>query len=143
MIAQARGFIETYGDSRFDSLDPPPNNPITGSEIPWRKVNIRAGYRKGEGDDRRWYVLPEAWRRRFAPGSIRSMWPSSRRAGHAGARRREPSVAGRFAYPSSRHSVSTFLSRLSSRGESFSLLILLFSKVDFLGGNSGNGGNDK
>jgi putative DNA primase/helicase len=68
MIALARGFIEKYGDSHFDNLDPPPNNPITGSEIPWRKASIRAGYRKGEGEDQRWYVLPEAWRKDICAG---------------------------------------------------------------------------
>ena len=37
-------------------------------------MNIRAGYRKGEGEDRRWYVLPVAWREEvcagFDPGKV-------------------------------------------------------------------------
>jgi putative DNA primase/helicase len=68
MIAQVRRFIEAHGDSRFDNLDPPPNNPLTGQEIERRSVNNRAGWRKGEGEDRRWYVLPETWREEVCAG---------------------------------------------------------------------------
>jgi putative DNA primase/helicase len=67
-IEKVRGFIERYGDSRFDSLDPPPNNPSTGYQSERRPVNDRAGWRKGAGEDRRWYVLPVVWRTEVCAG---------------------------------------------------------------------------
>ena len=60
-IAQVRGYIEAYGDSRFQNLNPQETN-FAGIEIPWPKPSKRAGFRKGEGEDELWYVLPTVWR---------------------------------------------------------------------------------
>jgi uncharacterized protein (DUF927 family) len=68
IVAQVRHFIEANGDARFDDLDPPPVS-LTGVELERRPVVNRAGWRKGEGALRLWYVLPEVWRR--DAGSIR------------------------------------------------------------------------
>ena len=68
MVAQARLFMEAHGDTRFDNLDPPQTNALTGMEIPWRKSNNRAGYRKGEGDNQVWYVTPEVWKKEVCEG---------------------------------------------------------------------------
>ena len=57
-IAQVRHFIENHGEARFE--------PVSGfNEIP---VRDRAGWRKGEGDDRQWLVLPETWRAEVCAG---------------------------------------------------------------------------
>ena len=60
MIAQARLFMEAHSESRFDLVEP--------SDPDRKPVNNRAGYRKGEGDDRRWYVTPEVWRSEICDG---------------------------------------------------------------------------
>jgi putative DNA primase/helicase len=62
IIAQVRKFLEMHGDSRFDDLNPPKKSLFTGAEQERRPVINRAGYRFGEGDARRWYVLPQVWR---------------------------------------------------------------------------------
>ena len=71
-VEQVRLFIERYGDSRFDDLDAPPRTLFTVSgkevEIERRQALDRAGYRKGEGDDRQWFVLPEAFRKTLCAG---------------------------------------------------------------------------
>jgi uncharacterized protein (DUF927 family) len=51
-IAQVRLFIEQHGDSRFEALD--------SADV--RMVSSRAGWRKGNGAEREWWVLPEVWR---------------------------------------------------------------------------------
>ena len=51
-IEQVRLFIEQHGESRFAALD--------GDEA--RSVNNRAGWRKGSGTEREWWVPPEVWR---------------------------------------------------------------------------------
>jgi putative DNA primase/helicase len=57
IIQQVRGFIERYGESRFD--------PIEGAERPALE---RYGWRRGEGDAREWLILPETWRTVFTAG---------------------------------------------------------------------------
>lgn len=56
-IAQVRAFLEKYGESRFE--------PVEGSDI---KVNERAGWRRGYGDDRKWLILPEVWKNTICAG---------------------------------------------------------------------------
>jgi uncharacterized protein (DUF927 family) len=71
IVAQVRHFIEAHGDSRFDDLDPPPKKiSYTGEEIEQarRPVINRAGWRRGVGENRRWYVLPEVWKREICAG---------------------------------------------------------------------------
>jgi uncharacterized protein (DUF927 family) len=59
-VAQVRSVIERYGDSRFDD--------ITVIDPDRRPVADRLGFRKGDGEDRRWLVLPEAWRDEICKG---------------------------------------------------------------------------
>jgi uncharacterized protein (DUF927 family) len=68
IIVQVRRFLEAHGDSRFDDLEPPPKNVFTGQETERKPVINRAGFRKGEGDSRRWLVLPEVWRPEICAG---------------------------------------------------------------------------
>jgi uncharacterized protein (DUF927 family) len=71
IVAQVRHFIEANGEARFDDADPPKKKlSHTGSEIEQehRPVINRAGWRKGSGESRRWYVLPEVWRREICAG---------------------------------------------------------------------------
>jgi uncharacterized protein (DUF927 family) len=59
-ISQVRRFIEAHGDSRFDDITiPDPDR---------RPVINRAGYRRGEGEDRRWLVLPEVFVKEICAG---------------------------------------------------------------------------
>jgi putative DNA primase/helicase len=51
-IQCVRLFIEQHGDARFESVD----------DAGLRPVANRAGYRKGDGAEREWWVLPEVWR---------------------------------------------------------------------------------
>jgi putative DNA primase/helicase len=51
-VEQVRLFIEQHGESRFAAPD--------GDDA--RPVNNRAGWRKGSGTDREWWVSPEVWR---------------------------------------------------------------------------------
>jgi putative DNA primase/helicase len=57
-IAAVRLFIEAHGEARFDSLDD------TGA----RPVNNRAGWRKATGEDRRWLIPTETWKREVCDG---------------------------------------------------------------------------
>ena len=56
-IEQVRRFMEAYGDSRFDpdiaDVRPSPN---------------RAGWRKGDGDEREWLIPPETWKSEICAG---------------------------------------------------------------------------
>jgi uncharacterized protein (DUF927 family) len=66
-IAKVRRFIEVFGESRFDPLIAPTDRdgePVEDAVVADldRKVAVRAGYRKGEGERRRWHVWPEVWR---------------------------------------------------------------------------------
>lgn len=56
-IAQVCLFIEQYGDSRFE---------LIGSED--RPVNNRAGWRKGDGPNREWWIPSGIWRAEVAVG---------------------------------------------------------------------------
>ena len=56
-ISQVRLFIEQYGDARFVSLDDPN-----------RTVFNRAGWRRGDGDDREWLIPPETWKTEVCAG---------------------------------------------------------------------------
>jgi uncharacterized protein (DUF927 family) len=51
-IEAVRLFIERHGEARFE--------PAEGADA--RPVANRAGYRKGAGAEREWWVLPEVWR---------------------------------------------------------------------------------
>jgi len=55
VIGQVRLYFEQHGDSRFDPLDKPETKPSPN----------RAGWRKGEGEEREWLIPPETSRRRF------------------------------------------------------------------------------
>lgn len=68
MLAQVQQFFEMHGESRFDSLDDPPKNAFTGLEIREKPSPQRAGYREGEGEDRRWYAFPQVWRSEICAG---------------------------------------------------------------------------
>ena len=57
-LGQVRLFIEQYGDSRFDPLDNPDAKPSPN----------RAGWRKGEGDEREWLIPPEIWKAEICAG---------------------------------------------------------------------------
>jgi uncharacterized protein (DUF927 family) len=51
-IEQVRRFFEAHGEARFDNLEDPNARPVSN----------RAGWRKGQGEDRRWFVPPETWK---------------------------------------------------------------------------------
>lgn len=57
-IEQVRLFIEAHGESRFQPLD-------DGDAKP---VNNRAGWRKGEGQDREWLIPSETWKAEICNG---------------------------------------------------------------------------
>ena len=57
-VDRVRLFIEQHGDARFASLDDPDERPVAN----------RAGYRKGNGTEREWWVLPEVWRTEICAG---------------------------------------------------------------------------
>jgi putative DNA primase/helicase len=57
-IECVRLFIEQHGDARFASVDEPDARPVAH----------RAGYRKGSGTEREWWVLPEVWRTEICAG---------------------------------------------------------------------------
>jgi putative DNA primase/helicase len=57
-IEAVRLFIEQHGDARFASVDDADARPVAN----------RAGYRKGSGAEREWWVLPEVWRTEICAG---------------------------------------------------------------------------
>jgi uncharacterized protein (DUF927 family) len=57
-IDQVRSMIEAHGESRFQSVDDPNAKPVSN----------RLGYRKGHGDKREWWVLPQMWKTEFCCG---------------------------------------------------------------------------
>jgi uncharacterized protein (DUF927 family) len=59
-MAQVKGIIERFGDSRFDD--------ITTPDPDRRPVADRLGFRRGVGGGRQWLVLPEAWRSEVCVG---------------------------------------------------------------------------
>jgi uncharacterized protein (DUF927 family) len=64
-IAQVRRYIEAYGESRFDPLgggaDSGREDDIT-FDVDAKRAALRAGFRKWQGEHRRWLVFPEMWR---------------------------------------------------------------------------------
>jgi putative DNA primase/helicase len=60
-----RHFIEAHGDSRFDNLNHPHDLDYPRDE---RSVRNRAGWRKGDGEFRRWLIPPEVWRNEVCVG---------------------------------------------------------------------------
>ena len=58
VIEQVRLYFEQHGDSRFDPLDNPGAKPSPN----------RAGWRKGEGEDREWLIPPETWKSEICAG---------------------------------------------------------------------------
>jgi uncharacterized protein (DUF927 family) len=57
-IEQVRRFFEAHSEARFDGLDNPDALPVSN----------RAGWRKGHGEDRRWFVPPETWKTEVCAG---------------------------------------------------------------------------
>jgi len=57
-VEQVRLFIEQHGDSRFDPADNTEAKPSPN----------RAGWRKGEGEDRLWFIPPESWKSEICAG---------------------------------------------------------------------------
>jgi uncharacterized protein (DUF927 family) len=57
-IECVRLFIEQHGDARFASVEDADARPVAN----------RAGYRKGSGTEREWWVLPEVWRTEICAG---------------------------------------------------------------------------
>ena len=57
-IETVRLFIEQHGESRFESLDDPDARPV---------IN-RAGWRKGSGSEREWFVPPQVWKAEICNG---------------------------------------------------------------------------
>ena len=57
-VESVRLFIEQHGEARFASVDDADARPVAN----------RAGYRKGSGAEREWWVLPEVWRAEICAG---------------------------------------------------------------------------
>ena len=57
-IETVRLFIEQHGDARFAPVDDADARPVAN----------RAGYRKGSGAEREWWVLPEVWKNEICAG---------------------------------------------------------------------------
>lgn len=57
-IEAVRLFIEQHGEARFSPVDDADARPVAN----------RAGYRKGSGAEREWWVLPEVWRHEICAG---------------------------------------------------------------------------
>jgi uncharacterized protein (DUF927 family) len=57
-VEAVRLFIEQHGDARFALVD----------DADARPVAHRAGFRKGAGPEREWWVLPEVWRAEICAG---------------------------------------------------------------------------
>jgi uncharacterized protein (DUF927 family) len=66
ILEQAQRVIESSGGARFEEMDPPETD--LGDKIRLPEIRDRLGYRKGAGDDRRWLVLPQAWKDEFCRG---------------------------------------------------------------------------
>jgi uncharacterized protein (DUF927 family) len=59
-IAEVRTFLQTYGESAFEPVEPDPSiSEQLASDGPFMK---RSGWRKGSGPSRQWYMLPEAYK---------------------------------------------------------------------------------
>jgi uncharacterized protein (DUF927 family) len=68
-VAQVRGFIERFGDSRFDDITSATGVSTSAADfLDQKPVHDRAGYRQGAGANKRWLILPEAWRKEVCKG---------------------------------------------------------------------------
>jgi uncharacterized protein (DUF927 family) len=59
-LGQVRQFIEMHGDARFDD--------ITTRDPDRKPVINRAGFRRDQGEARRWLIPPEVWRNEICAG---------------------------------------------------------------------------
>jgi uncharacterized protein (DUF927 family) len=57
-VEAVRLFIEAHGDARFAPVEDADSRPVAN----------RAGYRKGSGAEREWWVTPEVWRTEICAG---------------------------------------------------------------------------
>ncbi|MGH1571919.1 DUF927 domain-containing protein [Methylobacterium sp. P31] len=57
-VLHVRRFIEAYGESRFEPADDADARPVAN----------RVGWRRGHGEDRVWFVLPEMWKAEVCAG---------------------------------------------------------------------------
>ena len=57
-IESVRLFIEQHGDARFTPVDDPDARPVPN----------RAGYRKGAGSEREWWIFPQVWKDEICAG---------------------------------------------------------------------------
>jgi putative DNA primase/helicase len=57
-VDQVRLFIEQHGDARFEPVDAPDQRPVFN----------RAGWRKGSGSGREWWVPPQVWKTEICSG---------------------------------------------------------------------------
>jgi putative DNA primase/helicase len=57
-VEAVRLFIESHGEARFAPVD----------DADARPVPNRAGYRKADGTEREWWILPEVWRSEICAG---------------------------------------------------------------------------
>ena len=60
-VEQVRLVIEQHGESRFERVE-------DFGVVEGGKVRDRLGWRKGEGDQREWWVLPEVWKAEVCAG---------------------------------------------------------------------------
>ena len=58
-IEAVRLFVEQHGDARFAAADDADARPVAN----------RAGFRRGTGAEREWWVLPEVWRQELCAGT--------------------------------------------------------------------------
>jgi uncharacterized protein (DUF927 family) len=70
-IAQVRRYVESYGESRFDPLsggsDSSKDDDIV-FDTDAKRASVRAGFRRGQGEHRRWLVFPEMWKAEVCEG---------------------------------------------------------------------------
>jgi uncharacterized protein (DUF927 family) len=64
-LAQVRHFFEAHGEARFQRLGQTVDPTF---DLDDRPVANRAGWRKGSGEQREWWVLPEAWKAEVCKG---------------------------------------------------------------------------
>jgi putative DNA primase/helicase len=65
-IAKIRRLIESDGEGRFEDPWEPPKDAY-GAEIKRPPIRDRLGFRKGKDADRRWYILPEQFKKMCSP----------------------------------------------------------------------------
>lgn len=68
-IEHVQLLIERHGETRFDAVKENRSGPTTMAEYAdGLPVRDRLGWRKGEGDEREWWVPPETWKAEFCNG---------------------------------------------------------------------------